>query len=359
MIRGFSPLRRRPRTIGSGGSIQASRIIGTVIAVPIALIVVATFPPAQQFFLPPPDTIAELIDVSRSRPAPSEPVRLEVEYDRELLRRYTLDIYGPLPNPTDTGRERSAGSNHTISSEGARSASFEDRPVLSAPAPVIVFFHGGSWLRGDKVTILIVDRFLRRMRERGWFVVSVNYTTSFLRGLGGPVKQAEEALRWVRKNGAVYGWDPTRIGVYGVSAGGHVGLLAAERIIDDNPRDRFAFIFAECAPTDLVAMRDGDAFGNSGSFRVFPERRLRALSPIRYVSPQTPPVLLFHGDEDEMVHIDQSIRYAAALEAAGGEVELVLWPGGDHAFLNLSDEEWYIQETVALDWFSAQFESNR
>jgi len=320
---------------------HAIAVIVTLIAVPAALLIVASVPGTQRFFLPPPDTIAELIEISRARPAPPEPAQFDVEYDRELLRRYTLDIYGPLATSTRADRDGAVG------------------PLLSAPAPVIVFFHGGSWLRGDKVTILIVDRFLRRMRERGWFVVTVNYTTSLLRGLGGPVAQAEDALRWVRQNSAAYGWDRSRIGIYGVSAGGHVGLMAAERLIADDPGEGFAFVFAECAPTDLVAMRDGDAFGNSGSFRVFPERRLRGLSPIRYVSPETPPVLLFHGDEDETVHIDQSIRYAAALEAVGGEVELVLWPGGNHAFLNLSDEEWFVQETVALDWFSAKFETHR
>jgi acetyl esterase/lipase len=346
-------------------------MIGTLFAVPVALLIVATVPATQHFFLPPPETIAELIEISRARPTPDEPVRFDVEYDRDLLRRYTLDVYGPLAgttgNPADEDaspaetaiQTESAGPVRHRSKEAAPDVGADIGPVLTAPAPVIVFFHGGSWLRGDKITIMIVDRFLRRMRERGWFVVSVNYTTSLLRGLGGPVEQAEEALRWVRENSTAYGWDPARIGIYGVSAGGHVGLMAAERLIAENPAEEFAFVFAECAPTDLVAMRDGDAFGSSGSFRIFPERRLQTLSPIRYVSSETPPVLLFHGDKDETVHIDQSVRYAAALEAAGGDVELVLWPGGNHAFLNLSDEEWYIQETVALEWFSTIFETDQ
>ena len=62
------------------------------------------------------------------------------------------------------------------------------------------------------------------------------------------------------------------------------------------------------------------------------------------------PVLLFHGDADRTVHMDQSVNYAEALNAAGGEAELVVWPGGNHAFLNYSDEQWFTQETVALEW---------
>ncbi|NBC29332.1 MAG: prolyl oligopeptidase family serine peptidase, partial [Spirochaetes bacterium] len=94
---------------------------------------------------------------------------------------------------------------------------------------------------------------------------------------------------------------------------------------------------------------------SSRNFRVFPEKRLRELSPIHYVRADLPPILLFHGGRDQTVHIRQSQRYAAALQAVGADVELVTYPQGDHAFLNLSDEEWYEQETRGLAYFDAHF----
>jgi acetyl esterase/lipase len=293
-------------------------------------------PVTQRFFLPPSDRLTELIETARDTVPPGEPVRYDVEYDRDLFRQYHLDVYGPLDDEADG-----------------------DLRGFSGAAPVIVFYHGGSWLRGDKVMIRVVDRFLRRMREEGWFVVSINYTTSALRGIGGPVDQAATALEWVYRNAPNYGWDPARIGLYGVSSGGHVALMA---VSDTNgsahsPDQSLepAFVFAESSPTDLIAMREGDAFENSGGFRFFPEWRLRYLSPITYVSPAVPPVLLFHGDRDETVHIDQSRSYADALTAAGGEVTFVSWTGGNHAFLNYTDRQWYRQETVALEWMREQF----
>lgn len=260
-------------------------------------------------------------------PAPA-PVHLDVVYRQSPFRRFRLDLYEPLV-PTPPGE-----------------------------APLVVFFHGGSWIHGDKSTIRIIDRFLQRMREKGYFVASVNYTTSIYRGLEGPIENAEKALAWLVRNADRYGYDSGRIGLYGVSAGAHVALMLASRIAEDseargtpNP----SFVFAECPPTDLLAMKNGDAFEHSRSFRIFSDKRLATLSPIYHVNAELPPVLLYHGEADRTVHIRQSERYAEALASAGGEVELVRYPEGDHAFLNLSDEVWYQQETRALEYFEKQF----
>lgn len=306
------------------------RMLPVLLAAPIALALAVGSPPVRDELLPPEETIAELIAQSRAKPSPAPPVHYDLEYRRSLSRRYRLDLYEPLNNDPQASSSTASGS--------------------SAPAPpIVLFFHGGSWLRGDKVTILVIDRFLCRMREAGYFVAAINYTTSPLRGLAGPVQNGIDATRWIVENAGRYGYAPDRLGLYGVSAGGHVALMVAstggfaEGTID--------WVFAECAPTDLVAMREGDAFENSQAFRLFPEGRLRALSPITYVDARLPRVLLFHGDADMTVHVNQSARYAEALRGVGGEVEYVEWPGGDHAFLGYPDEVWYEQETIALDWF--------
>ena len=56
------------------------------------------------------------------------------------------------------------------------------------------------------------------------------------------------------------------------------------------------------------------------------------LSPIRFVSPATPPTLIYHGDADTLVPLDQSERYRDAARDAGAEVELVVHPGGGHGW---------------------------
>jgi acetyl esterase/lipase len=293
--------------------------------------------------LPPPQSIRELTEVARSRPEPQPPVQRDVVYHRDLLRRYRLDIYGPLP----------AAGQATSTAEPDEDDHLTDRVSVRAPAPVIVFFHGGSWVRGDKITLLVVDRFLRRLREEGWFVVSVDYTTSAIRGISGPLKNAYRAVEWVHDHAGEYGWDPQRVGLYGVSAGAHLALMTASPTAALEPRP--ALVLAECAPTDLIAMSEGDAFESSGTFRLFPKFRLRRLSPVRHIDSDYPPVLIYHGDADETVHFNQAEILSNALTAANVEHDLVRYPGGNHAFLNYSSDQWYEQESRAIRWIRSVF----
>ena len=294
-----------------------------VIGATVLVLVVLALPALQSVVTPMPNMVREMVRESKEKAPVDGTVHKDLVYNRDLFRRYRLDIYEPLGTDPD------------------------------GTQPLVVFFHGGSWLHGDKVTIRVVDRFLRRMREAGFFVASVNYTTSIYRGLGGPVENAREAVRWLGKEAPRFGYDPHNIGLYGVSSGGHLALMAGSTTEEQG--FSFAFLFAESAPTDLVAMKEGDAFEHSGVFRVFPRRRLEELSPINYVDADLPPVLLFHGEQDQTVAVSQSVRYAEALENAGGNVELVLYPEGEHAFLNLTDDVWYRQETRGLQYFRDKF----
>ncbi|MFP4375777.1 MAG: alpha/beta hydrolase [Spirochaetales bacterium] len=302
---------------------QGALTVVFAFAVVVALIVTFSIPQVQERLVLPPDVVYGLLQESRNKPPVEPTVHRDVIYKRTLMRSYRLDVYEPLSE------------------------------YAPGHAPAIVFFHGGSWLHGDKETIRVVDRFLRRMREQGYFVIAANYTTTALRGIRGPAAVTEEVVRWVVRNSDEFGYDRERIGLYGVSAGAHLALLAAGRM--DLERYPLAFVFAECAPTDLIAMREGDAFDRSNVFSFFPEFRLRELSPVSHVSADLPPILLLHGGADRIVHIDQSERYADAAAAAGVDVEFYRYPEGNHAFLNLPDHVWYQQETLALDYFERKF----
>ncbi len=305
-----------------------TRLLSWLIAIPVALLITLSLPWVQRVFIPMPGEMDRFEVESSHKPPVEPPVHLDLVYRRTFLRSHRLDIYEPL-RPFDIGR-----------------------------SPVVVFLHGGSWIHGDKVTVRVIDRFLRRMRDAGYFVIAPNYTTSVFRGLDGPLENAKAAIRWVVDHAEEYGYDAQKIGLYGVSAGGHLALMAASTLdaattgLSDFA---FSFVFAECAPSDLVAMRDGEAFEHSGNLRFFRPSRLEELSPVNLVSAALPPVLLFHGGADQVVDIAQSERYAEAATSAGMHVEFVRYPEGDHGFLNLPDEVWFQQETRALRFFAEQF----
>jgi dipeptidyl aminopeptidase/acylaminoacyl peptidase len=61
----------------------------------------------------------------------------------------------------------------------------------------------------------------------------------------------------------------------------------------------------------------------------------RDLSPIYHVTSNLPPILIFHGDADTLVPLDQSERFQTQARAAGGKVELVVHSGGHHGWLTM------------------------
>ncbi len=91
------------------------------------------------------------------------------------------------------------------------------------PFPVIVFFHGGGWLIGDKNHVQTQS--VHRLLYAGYAVASVNYRLSDEAKWPANLHDCKAAIRFLRANGAKYNLDTTRIGVVGNSAGGHLAAL--------------------------------------------------------------------------------------------------------------------------------------
>lgn len=296
--------------------------MGAIIVVLVLAVSALAFPRLLSRLTPAPELLEAVMREAEAKPPPPGTVHQDIPYPTAFGGTRHLDIYEPTV-PFDHGS-----------------------------APAVVFFHGGSWIKGDKIMIRIIDRFLDRIRGAGVFVIAVNYTTTPFLGLAGPRRNSEAAIRWIEENAERYGWDRENLGLYGVSAGGHLALLALSTM----EGRRFAFGFIECAPTDLVAMREGDAFESSWVFRLLREERLRALSPVTHIRSNQAPVLIFHGDADRTVHLNQSRLYEEAASGLGAPVELVVYEDGEHAFLNFPEELWEEQEerafTFMVDAFS-------
>ena len=105
-------------------------------------------------------------------------------------------------------------------------------PPCAEPLPVLVWFHGGAFVLGASSQASHAGD--RLAAEQDVIVVSANYRLGALgfldtRAIGGDVANlglhdAIAALEWVRDNIAAFGGDPTRVTMFGLSAGGGVGL---------------------------------------------------------------------------------------------------------------------------------------
>jgi acetyl esterase/lipase len=166
------------------------------------------------------------------------------------------------------------------------------------------------------------------------------------------------AVRFVRHHAREYGIDPHQLGVTGGSAGGHLSLMLATRG-GAGPADAAEAVERESSAVQAVAifypvsdllnlgestenLHDGGppksfvkGFGpNSTNLAVWKVIG-RDLSPIYHVHSNLPPTLIYHGDADTLVPLDQSQRYLAEAQQAGGLVKLVVHPGGGHGWLSM------------------------
>ena len=193
--------------------------------------------------------------------------------------------------------------------------------------PAMLLLHGGGWQYGRKEEVG-ASLYLRQ----GFAVVAVEYRKLPRYFAPVAVEDAVAAADWVRRNGAAYGIDASRVGAAGPSAGGHLALMAA--FAPEAPKTVRAVVNF-WGPTDLVAMLGTGAEANRGVGEWIPAgpgrlELARRISPLWCVRPGLPPVLTIHGDADPLVNFAQAERLTEALRAAGDRAELIRVPGGGH-----------------------------
>ena len=190
-----------------------------------------------------------------------------------------------------------------------------------------------------------------------------------------------EGIHWVKDHSKDYGIDPNRLGLMGASAGGHLACLAAvtakieKRSIWSltSPLDtRVKAVAVFFPPSDFLNW-DGKPIDLHGDGRLaglvrrlaFPEglgkatpddltARLTQISPARLITSGAPPFLIFHGDADPVVPLQQSKVLLAALKKATVPAELIVKEGGGHPWLTLHEEVQLVAE-----WFDKQLDAQR
>lgn len=95
-------------------------------------------------------------------------------------------------------------------------------------APVLLYVHGGGWIKGTRAKIYNLDTFATR---RGYMLVSVDYRPVPRTTIDGQVRDVVRAINWVRNNISRHGGEKRKIVIMGHSAGSHlVALIAAKRL---------------------------------------------------------------------------------------------------------------------------------
>ncbi len=170
-----------------------------------------------------------------------------------------------------------------------------------------------------------------------------------------PATDARRAIRWVRHHAARYGVDPTRVGILGFSAGGHLAAYASTHGADPHPEPRDA-IDAERGRPDCAVLCypviSFESWGHIGSARNLLGREPtaddhREFSNHLHVDGDTPPTFLWHTADDAGVSVENSLRHALACRAANVPCELHSFPSGPHG-LGLAPKHPHVAQWSAL-----------
>lgn len=220
------------------------------------------------------------------------------------------------------------------------------RPDEPAPDPraLLVYVHGGGWRlshrsRAPRETRGWQRGFFERLTDAGFVVAAIEYRFSGEALFPAQLDDTIEAVEWLHAHGAELATDTARTYLWGQSGGGNLAALAA--LVPEAPP--VAGVVCWYPITDLLALDHtaSDSFEAHLLGGPIGEHidAAQAASPVTYVHEGAPPLLLQHGEHDTWVPVDQSIRFAEALRAAGVSVDLEVVPGADHFFDGATDVE--------------------
>ena len=207
--------------------------------------------------------------------------------------------------------------------------------------PVIIWIHGGAWDDEFLTASYRPESALTLLAERGYFIACLEYRLARHKALPACLEDCQTAIEYLRKNAEKYHVDPHKIGLWGESAGAHIACMAGSNYNNKNIMPVQGIVSFYC-PSNLVEMLE-EQNGNLGFLvNVLPDyplseeeqiKVLEKMSPVCYADKKSvPPILLFHGEQDEVVNYRQSWEYKMRLEDAGNHAELIIVQGQGHGF---------------------------
>jgi acetyl esterase/lipase len=225
------------------------------------------------------------------------------------------------------------------------------QPQGAGPFPTVLDLHGGAWRRKDRFAEEPMDR---AIAGAGALVVAIDLRLSEEAPYPASVQDANHGVRWLKSRAAEWNGDPTRVGVYGSSSGGHVAQLLALR-----PRDpRYGAIPLPAAPAldatvAWVATRSpiSDTYARyqqaermqrtamieNNRLYFVPWDTIHEASPQAILERREPvslvPMLIMQGALDDNVLPAIQEKFAATYRAAGGVCELSVFEGSEHEWV--------------------------
>lgn len=226
----------------------------------------------------------------------------------------------------------------------------------SENVPVVVFTHGGGWAAGSRYkaasgSFAIV---FQRLLKQGFAVAPVTYRLAKKDSnvaMRDCIIDCKDAIRYLAKNSESLGIDPMQICVMGDSAGGHIAQLLLLASSDQLPGDEvlsdasYRMVagvswYGPCdfEKVDLFNHDDRADFRDRFEARIMGSdsgakdklTRYREVSPINYLSKDSPPLLMIQGDADTTIPVKHAYYMKKKADAVNAPVEIMIVRNSGH-----------------------------
>ena len=210
--------------------------------------------------------------------------------------------------------------------------------------------HGGAWTANDRTTNAASHHHLA---ASGVAVFALDFRLAPAHRYPAAIEDVSYGIRWIKANAARLGLRARLVGGLGTSSGGQQVTLAALRYDDPKYAAPEASLGAHDGRLDFV-VACWPILDPLARYRMAREKGLKNLVEAHHAfwpdepamaegNPQlvlergeasaTPPMLVLQGTADQNVEHERAERFAQAYRAAGGELELVKFPGEPHNFV--------------------------
>lgn len=225
----------------------------------------------------------------------------------------------------------------------------------NANGAAIVYIVSAGWFSQWAPPETRVEQF-SYLLDAGYILIPVHHGSAPRYLIPDAYADVSRALRHIKLNATAYGVDADKVGVLGMSAGGHLALMLGMDSDSGDPDsedevmrhdNNLAAVVAYKPPTDITRI-----VGPTDRFPAldFPSDLAASVSPALHVSGEDPPTLLVHGDQDTLVPIQFSEFMLAKLNENSIDSELITITGGRHA--PFSGEHLVQATSATLDWFN-------
>lgn len=257
--------------------------------------------------------------------------------------------------------------------------------------PMVIFVHGGGWWNGDKTDLRTRRHTMQAFARRGFVTASINYrlacgTAQLPRvwmghdltrnyrlcgpyGIADQVEDIQASVRYLRGHAQQMGADPSRIGLFGVSAGGHLSLLAAASA---RPSERVRAVANWGGPptTSFIATQNPRNYGSIvASFSNAAGCYLhdsadcaavwRQVTPMSVITKRTPRFAVqgLAAEGERQVPPAAHMAFRQYLRGMGWHAEALVVPHGchgagcDHFKVTRGDRSGFIAIGAALNFF--------